>query len=36
MSVIGTAPLRAKASGVSRPGTLVTMSAPGLKPSARL
>ncbi len=35
-SVIGTAPLRANASGVSRPGTLVTMSAPGLNPSARL
>jgi hypothetical protein len=33
MSVIGTAPVRAKASGVSRPGTLVTIMLPGLKPS---
>src|SRR3954468_14747488 len=35
MSVIGTEPVLAKASGVSSPGTLVTISEPGLKPSAR-
>ena len=36
MSVIGTAPVRAKASGVSRPGTFVTIMLPGLKPSLKL
>ena len=36
MSVIGTEPVRWKAAGVSRPGTLVMISWPGLKPSARL
>jgi hypothetical protein len=33
MRVIGTMPVRAKASGVSRPGTWVTIGAPGLNPS---
>ena len=33
MSVIGTAPVRANAAGVSRPGTFVTIMLPGLKPS---
>jgi hypothetical protein len=33
MSVIGTAPVRRKASGVSSPGTFVTIMLPGLKPS---
>jgi hypothetical protein len=32
-SVIGTAPVRRNASGVSSPGTLVTIMLPGLKPS---
>ena len=36
MSVIGTAPVRRKASGVSSPGTLVTIMLPGLKPSLQL
>src|SRR6187551_962295 len=36
MSVIGTAPVRRNASGVSSPGTLVTISFPGLKPSFQL
>ena len=36
MSVTGTAPVRWKAAGVSRPGTFVMISWPGLKPSARL
>ena len=36
MSVIGTAPVLAKAAGVSSPGTLVTIGAPGLKPSDQL
>src|SRR6187401_2406303 len=36
MSVIGTAPVRAKAAGVSRPGTFVTIMLPGLKPSLQL
>ena len=35
MSVIGTAPVFWNASGVSRPGTLVTIFWPGLKPSLR-
>ena len=35
MSVCGTAPVFAKACGVSRPGTRTTISCPGLKPSAR-
>ena len=35
MSVMGTAPVFWKAVGVSRPGTLVTISWPGLKPSLR-
>jgi hypothetical protein len=36
MSVIGTAPVRANAAGVSRPGTFVMIVEPGLKPSERL
>src|SRR5215212_1438652 len=36
MSVIGTAPVRAKAAGVSSPGTFVTIMLPGLKPSFQL
>ena len=36
MSVIGTAPVRANAAGVSRPGTFVTIMLPGLKPSLRV
>ena len=36
MSVIGTAPVLAKAWGVSSPGTLVSIGEPGLNPSARL
>src|SRR5215210_7078541 len=36
MSVIGTAPVRANASGVSSPGTFVTIMFPGLKPSFQL
>ena len=35
-SVIGTAPVCANAAGVSRPGTFVTIGAPGLKPSDQL
>ena len=35
-SVIGADPVRAKAAGVSSPGTLVTIGAPGLKPSDQL
>jgi len=35
MSVIGTAPVRSNAACVSSPGTLVTSTEPGLKPSAR-
>src|SRR5919109_4997751 len=36
MSVIGTAPVRSKAAGVSSPGTLVTSMLPGLNPSLQL
>ena len=36
MSVIGTAPVRSNAAGVSRPGTFVTIMLPGLKPSLQL
>ena len=36
MSVIGTAPVRAKAAGVSSPGSFVTIMLPGLKPSLQL
>ena len=36
MSVIGTAPVSSSAFCVSSPGTFVTISAPGLKPSLRL
>jgi hypothetical protein len=35
-SVTGTAPVFAKAAGVSRPGTFTTIACPGLKPSERL
>ena len=35
MSVIGTAPVCSNACWLSRPGTLVTIRLPGLKPSAR-
>ena len=35
MSVIGTAPVRSNAACVSRPGTLVVIFWPGLKPSLR-
>src|SRR5687767_2466982 len=35
-SVIGTAPVRRNASGVSSPGTFVTILLPGLKPSLQL
>ena len=35
MSVIGTAPVFWNAAGVSRPGTLVAIFCPGLKPSLR-
>jgi hypothetical protein len=36
MSVMGTGAVCAKAAGVSRPGTLVMIMLPGLKPSLRL
>src|SRR4051794_40779857 len=36
MSVIGTAPVRRNASGVSSPGTFVTIMLPGLNPSFQL